>query len=245
MLTGNIALLLDISALREKAFARTWLANAQAWSLDMPPAVDPLLKSIRGHVLDIGPGTGSILNRFNTDASVGMIYAAEPAVDMHGALAENAEKVGLGGRYKILSCGAEPESLIPGLAKAGLLEPGASEDGIFDDIVSVRVLCGVPRPEDTIAGLYKVLKPGGRLIVCEHVINPWRSTEGSVLARLAQWVYRFSGWSFLLGGCNIDRDTGRMLKEVGGKDGWKEIRLNTVEAWAAIPFVVGYLVKSG
>ncbi|KAJ9649449.1 hypothetical protein H2201_004986 [Coniosporium apollinis] len=244
LLTGNLALLTNISALREKAFTRLWTAHADELSLEMPAPLDPLVKSLHGRVLDIGPGTGSQLNRYNTDAAVEMIYAAEPAVDLHAELAKNAEKAGLRDRYKILSCGAEPESLIPALAKTGLLERGGSDEGIFDDIVSIRVLCGVPRPEETVAGLYRLLRPGGRLIVCEHVVNPWQSKEGSVLARLAQVVYRFSGWWFLLGGCNIDRDTEKTLKEAGGKSGWKEVRLQIVDAHAAIPMLVGCLVKS-
>lgn len=210
----------------------------------MPEPLLPLIKSLHGRVLDIGPGTGSQLKRYNTDASIKIMYAAEPAVDLHAELAKSAEKVGLGDRYKILACGAEPESLIPALAKTGLLERGASEEGIFDDIVSIRVLCGVPRPEETVAGLYRLLKPGGRLIVCEHVVNPWQSKEGSVLARLAQVVYRFSGWSFLLGGCNIDRDTEKTLKDAGGRGGWKEIRLQLMDPHAAIPMLTGCLVKS-
>lgn len=127
----------------------------------MPGPINTLLNTAYGVVLHVGPGSGEKLSRFDP-AKVGVMYGAEPNIHLHSGLLRMAEKAGFDGRYRALQRGGEPESLIPALAKASSLKDGASQ-GVFDDIVCVRVLCGVPRPEVTIQGLYRLLKSGGRL----------------------------------------------------------------------------------
>ena len=210
-------------------------------SVEMPGPINVLLKTAHGVVLDVGPGSGEQLPRFDP-AKVGVMYGAEPNIHLHPGLLRIAEKAGFDGKYKALQCGGEPESLIPALAKAGVLKDSVSQ-GVFDDIVCVRVLCGVPRPEETIQGLYRLLKPGGRLIVCEHIANPWRDGTGSFLARIFQAIYALLGWNFWLGGCNIDRDTVKFLRAGAGTEGWAKTELEYVDLSTAIPYTVGYLVK--
>lgn len=219
-------------------------------SVEMPGPIDNLLSNVSGVVLDIGPGSGEMLSRFNP-SKITTMYGAEPAADLHPGLLRNAEKAGFKGKYKSLLCGGEPESLIPALAKSGVLEPSYSdvtrgqqrpkqdEEGIFDEIMCIRVLCGVPHPQDTIRGLYGLLKPGGRLVVCEHVVNPWR-TEGWILARLAQTVFTLLGWPFFMGGCELQRKTGQYLKDAGE---WESVKLQYMEPRTVIPFLVGELRK--
>lgn len=210
-------------------------------SVEMPGPINVLLKTAHGVVLDVGPGSGEQLPRFDP-AKISVMYGAEPNIHLHPGLLRIAEKAGFDGKYRALQCGGEPESLIPALAKAGALKDGASQ-GVFDDVVCVRVLCGVPRPEETIQGLYRLLKPGGRLIICEHIANPWRDGTGSFLARIFQAIYSLLGWSFWLGGCNIDRDTVKFLRAGAGTEGWAKAELEYVDPSTAIPFIVGYLVK--
>jgi hypothetical protein len=105
----------------------------------------------------------------------------------------------------------------------------------------VRVLCGVPHAQETINGLYHLLKPGGRMIICEHVVNPWR-TEGRMLARLAQFVYTLLGWPFFMGGCELQRHTPDFLRKAGE---WDKFDLKYYGPKDTIPFVVGELVKKG
>lgn len=234
--------LLNIRALRLKSFARLWKHNGAAMSAEMPGPIFFLLSRCTGVVLDIGPGSGELLSHFDPRI-IRVVYGAEPAEDLHPALRENARKSGLEGKYKALICGAQPESLIPALHKSGVLDisgkKGLAEDGIFDEICCVRVLCGVPHPELTIKNLYSLLKPGGRMVVCEHVVSPWR-TEGSVLARFMQLVYTLMGWPFLMGGCELQRHTERFLRDAGE---WDRFDLEYLGAKDAIPFVVGELIK--
>lgn len=203
------------------------------------PEVLSLLQTVRGTVLDLGPGSGDLL-KYLSPSALTRVYGAEPAQLLHGKLRAHARDAGLEGKYSVLHCGAEPESLIPALAKAGVLS-GAGE-GVFDEICCVRVLCGVPRPAETVRGLYGLLKPGGRMVVHEHVVNPWREEDGSVASRVLQAVYSWVGWDFFLG-CKIDRDTKALLLEAGGKDGWSKVELKSLMGWSVMPHCTGYLVK--
>jgi SAM-dependent methyltransferase len=252
--------LLRLTELRFRSFARLWSANGnirslkskagsstninpgEAMSVEMPGPLDELLQSCSGTVLDIGPGSGDMLPRF-VPHRIKAMYGAEPAADLHPKLNENARKHGFEGRYHALLCGGEPESLIPALAKNGLLGESVKGgvEGVFDEIVCVRVLCGVPHPKETVKGLYGLLKPGGRMVICEHVVNPWR-TEGRVMARIMQLVYTVLGWPFFLGGCNLQRHTEVFLREAGE---WEKFDLQYVGEQDVVPFIVGELIKAG
>ena len=170
----------------------------------------------------------------------------EPAVDLHKALLENAQKTGFKeGQLEIVSAGAEPQSLYPALAKRGLM--GASYKGsqpIFDTISCCRVLCGVPNHTETIETLYRLLKPGGKIVVCEHVINPYPN-GGSQAARFMQRIYMLLGWWFWMGGCCLDRDTYNILQGVARQDGgWKSFEIRQINQWSTLPHVVGVAVKN-
>jgi len=239
----------DLQTLRHRAFSKLWLAKGRAMSEEMPGKTVALIGIARGRVLDIGPGSGEQLHRFNAkDGQVTELWGVEPATDMHPLLKETAKKLGFGERFHALACGAEPESLVPALAKAGLMgQMSGGSAGIFDDICLIRVICGVPSPGETINGLYKALKPGGRFIVSEHVVNPWPQPQGSVIGRVAQFYWQHvGGWKYLMGGCQLNRDTKSMLLNAAKEDGgWAKVDLEWVNAWACVPFVVGTMTKKG
>jgi SAM-dependent methyltransferase len=227
------SLLLNIPKIRDLAFSRFWLANGAALAVDMPPELSPLLDTLHSKVLDIGPGSGDQLHRYSA-AKVDAIYGAEPASKLHAQLLTKSNAAGFGGKYHILSCGAEPDALVPVLSKEGLFAEGS--EGVFDDIVSIRVLCGVPDLKETVGGIYRLLKPGGRLIVMEHVV-----AQKSVIARFLQGFYMLVGrWKFWMGGCCLNRDTERALRAAGE---WREVDLKLTNSWSTIPQIVGCLIK--
>lgn len=233
-----------LAQLRFKSFARLWNKNGKAMSAEMPGPVFSMLGDCKGVVLDIGPGSGEMLNRFNPQ-QITALYGVEPAEDLHPKLVQNAEAVGFGSKFHALLCGGEPESLIPALHKTGVMhesgKDGLASDGLFDEICCVRVLCGVPHLQETVKNLYTLLKPGGRMVVCEHVANPWR-TEGRLLARLAQVAYTLIGWPFFMGGCELQRKTYDALRDAGE---WDQFDLKYYRADEALPFIVGELIKKG
>lgn len=69
-------------------------------------------------------------------------------------------------------------------------------------------LCTIPDIADALAGMRRVLKPGGSLLFSEH----GRAPDAGV----RRWQDRLNpGWKKLAGGCNINRDIPCIVKEAG------------------------------
>ena len=263
--------LLDQDQIRAKAFSRFWLAICQFEPLlcyklvtdgrtAAPPPSDEappqplvdgtasmqlpsLFSKAVGTVLELGPGSGALVGHYKSGA-IDTIYGAEPVTELHPALRKSFIAAGLGEKFHILSCSAEKGSLIPALARVKAIK-GSSAEEVFDSIVCARVLCSVQDPRSTVETLYDLLKPGGRFVIYEHVINPWRtSAKGSILGRWLQIVYQSLGWSFFVGDCQLHRDTARLIQAIGdAKGGWGSVELEKSQEWATLPFVSGYFVK--
>jgi SAM-dependent methyltransferase len=209
--------------------------------MTLPPA---LLPTATGVVLELGPGSGAQVQYFATATKATTIYGAEPCVPLHDDLQANAIRHGLRDKYRIVTAGAEKETLIPGLAKAGLLTNKSPTSGIFDTVVCVRVLCSVKDLHETTSAIYSLLKPGGKLIVVEHTVNPWRTPTGSYVGRFMQTVYESLGWTFFVGNCHMTRDIRTGILNAAAHDGgWAKVELKNHFSWAALPYVAGTVVK--
>lgn len=185
------------------------------------------------------------------------IYGAEPCKGLHGELSARASMEGLDGKYHVLGCGVSAGELFPELRRVGLLhatdgDGGVEEQmrrikekgGVFDTIICVRVLCSVPDLEQRARELYALLKPGGQLLVAEHVVNPWRTPKGSFIARIAQGVYELLGWRWFMGDCCMVRDTEGALKRAAeGDGGWEAVDMERSFGWSALPYISGVWVK--
>lgn len=146
-----------------------------------------LLADLTGEVLDIGAGTGVNLRYFRRAARV---VAAEPDPAMRKRLIA---------RLPLACVPIEVDDV----TAESLPYPNAS----FDAVVFTLVLCTVADPDRALAEAHRVLKPGGRLIVLEHV-------RGS--GRLARWQDRLTPvWSRLLAGCHPNRDTRAAIERAG------------------------------
>ncbi|KAL6717290.1 hypothetical protein ACLMJK_005205 [Lecanora helva] len=244
-----------MAEVRDEAFTRFWINFSTGRDVDVqePEAnlegssalVPPLLSEAKGVVLDIGPGSGSHVPLFTKHAKqIKRIYGAEPCLGLHDELKKKIAAAGLNKKYTILSCSAERSSLLSALEKSNPSQGPTPSYEIFDAIICFRVLCSVPNPEGAVSDLYKILKPGGKLIVCEHTINPWRSAKGSLVARLLQSFYQFCGWSFFVGNCNLERDMKRTLLQAAVPDGgWQNVSLQRDFEWSPLPYLSGSLVK--
>jgi len=83
-------------------------------------------------------------------------------------------------------------------------------DASFDEVVATFLFCSVP---DAVAGLRearRVLRPGGRLRLLEHVLS-----KRPVWRRLMRW---FDPIPSRLWGAHIDRETLENLVEAGFED---------------------------
>ncbi len=142
-----------------------------------------LLSEAKGRTIDIGAGTGANLGLF--PPAVTELVMAEPDPHMRRRL---DEKVAAG------AGGIETRTVAAG---AGDLPFG---DASFDTVVFTLVLCTVPDPAAALAEAARVLRPGGRVLFCEHVL--------SEDADRAKWQHRLRRpWRFLAAGCVCDRDT--------------------------------------
>jgi len=147
-----------------------------------------LAAATRGRVLEIGSGTGAQLGWYAPGTPV---IALEPDAGMRARLRRRAA----GGPALVEVVGGRAEEL-----------PFA--DGSFDTAVSVFALCTVDDPAAALAELRRVLTPGGRMLLLEHVHLPWQ--PGRRLQSLAA-----PSWAAMAGGCRIDRDTLRSAVAAG------------------------------
>jgi SAM-dependent methyltransferase len=168
-----------------------------------------LLAGARGRVLEIGAGTGLNVSLYPS-AGIDEIVLAEPVAAM-------AQRIDAG-------FGDAPVSVVQAAA-----EELPFADDSFDTVVSTLVLCTVGDQERALAEIARVLRPGGRLLFCEHV----RAES----PRLGRWQDRLAEpWAAWAAGCRCDRET---LGAIGG-----HLRVTRVEAerWRGMPFVVKPLV---
>ena len=241
---GNPLLpLTNFAAFRDKAFSRLLLSIGPVFSASTPGLLPTLLAQSKGVILDVGPGSGDQVHRFTHPENITAIYGVEPAVGLHAALREAAAKAGLADKYHVVAGTADLESMLPALVEHGLVksEHSRAEDlQVFDEIACVRVLCGVPDQPDSIRGLYRLLKPGGRFIVCEHVVNA--ENPGSLFL---QRLYTLMGWKQLMG-CELTRDTLKNFQQVAQDEdgGWGDVFIKRADKKSPLVHIVGTLTKS-
>ena len=72
-------------------------------------------------------------------------------------------------------------------------------DNSFDTVIASFVFCSVPQPNKGLKELYRILKPGGQLLLLEHVIS-----DNKVLAAMMNFL---NPLVVGLVGANINRKT--------------------------------------
>lgn len=160
----------------------TWLVGA-----DMR---NELVDSLRGDVLEIGVGPGDTLLRLSLRPHQVTSYTG---VDLsHGMIAE-AEKVSTDFPTRLLVANAEDLSQFP--------------DNSFDTVTASLVFCTVPDVPKALAEIARVLKPGGNVVLLEHVLSTNR-----VIAKLQKWA---APQQIRLIGCHLDRTTEQTLRDCG------------------------------
>jgi SAM-dependent methyltransferase len=153
---------------------------------------EELLADARGRTLEIGGGTGHNLGYYT--AAVTELVVAEPDPFMAKRLRARVE--------------SQPPA-IPVEVVDAPAEALPFEDASFDSIVSTLVFCTVDDPGRSAAEVKRVLAPGGRLLLLEHVRNV--DNEKS-----ARWQDRLERpWGWIAGGCHPNRDTPATLRAAG------------------------------
>jgi len=148
------------------------------------------LAGAHGVVLELGFGSGLNLSFYDPER-VSQLYALEPEQGMLELARTRIEQAPF--PVEILQTGAEQIPL-----------PEAS----VDTVISTWTLCTIPRVEQALAEVRRVLKPEGVFLFTEHGLSPE--------ARVARWQRRLTPyWRRCAGGCHLDRNTEALLKAAG------------------------------
>lgn len=143
-----------------------------------------------GKVLELGIGGGLNLGFYNP-AAVESVSGVDPSEELRRR-AENAER---------------PQGLKVEV-REGTAESLPFEDKSFDTVVCTYTLCSVQDPVASLTEARRVLKPGGRLLFCEHGLAPDLA--------VAKWQRRIEPvWKRMAGGCHLTRPVALNLERAG------------------------------
>ena len=151
--------------------------------------VVPLAK---GKILDIGIGSGLNIPFYDL-SRIDKIYGLDPSSELIKIAKKMAVKKNIS--IEFLLCGAEDIPL-----------PNNS----IDTVLITYSMCTIPEVLKANYEMFRVLKPDGRLIFCEHGLAPDKS--------VAKWQKRINPvWGKIAGGCNLDRDIPDLISSSGFK----------------------------
>ncbi|KAJ5930526.1 hypothetical protein N7466_006019 [Penicillium verhagenii] len=186
--------------------------------------VPSLVKAANGMILELGPGPGNQIHRFDSSL-VQHIYGIEPNVHFRDTLDAKLGKHGLGDKYTLLSCGIEDSDV---LRKEGIAE------GSLDAVLCIQVLCAVRDPKIVMKEVWKLLKPGGKFIFWEHGWSRDRVTN------VAQACWN-PAWSTFVG-CELTRNVLGDILSCGEWENPGEIE-EPEEPFSLLPRIQGVLIK--
>ena len=157
-----------------------WLVNQACSSRPVMKQRAKVVPQAAGRVLELGVGSGLNL-AFYDPAKVESLAGVDPSPAMRARAMAAARPDGL------------PVSILDGNAEALPFDSGT-----FDCVVSTFTLCTVESPAEALREACRVLKPGGRLLFCEHGLAPD--------ANVARWQRRIEPlWKRAAGGCHLTR----------------------------------------
>jgi len=149
-----------------------------------------IVPQAHGRVLEIGIGSGLNLS-FYDPARVNLIVGVDPSAAMQKLARQRAAAITI------------PVEMVA--LELGQIQ---AETASFDSIVCTFTLCTIPDAVAALREMRRVLKPGGRLLFCEHGLAPD--------APVVRWQQRLTPlWKPLAGGCHLDRDIPALLAAGG------------------------------
>ena len=164
----------------------------------------------RGKVLEIGIGSGLNIPFYDAD-KVTHLWGLDPSAEMWAIAQKNAEEHHLDAEF--IQSGAESIPL---------------DNHCADTVLMTYTMCTIPEINQALDEIKRVLKPGGKLIFCEHGKAPDSSVQ--------RWQDRLNPvWTKLSGGCNLNRPIPGLLEHSGFKStdmqtmylpGWKPATFN-------------------
>lgn len=162
-----------------------------------------LASHLRGNVLEIGTGTGITLRHLTSSTQV----TAFTGIDLSQGMLRQAK------------------TLIPTMPfPVTLAHMNADHldfpDATFDTVTVSLTLCTVPDPAQTLREMARVCKPDGHIVLLEHVRAP-----NPLIAGLQHLVNPLQKRAL---GCNLNRPTDRLIRELGFRIEHQETRLLSI-----------------
>lgn len=165
--------------------------------IDLACSTDPIMQlrarvvpKATGKVLEVGMGSGINLALYDTNR-VDLVWGLEPSQGMR----RKAEK-------NLAASPVKVEWLdLPG-------EQIPLDDNSVDTVLLTYTLCTIPDWKKALQQMHRVLKPGGKLLFCEH----GRSPDTAVV----KWQDKLTPmWKKLCGGCHLNRPITEYLESTG------------------------------
>ncbi|MCF8363487.1 MAG: class I SAM-dependent methyltransferase [Prolixibacteraceae bacterium] len=153
-----------------------------------------LLSGLTGKILEVGVGTGVNFEHYNHSTNVTGI---EPSPYMLVHADKKRDLLLFPDRITLHNTGCGT----PEMQK--LIEPGS-----LDAVVCTLVLCTIPEPQLAIENFMKWLKPGGQLLILEHIRSHNHKT-----AKFQDKINPL--WEKIADGCQVNRPTDKMLASSG------------------------------
>ena len=143
-----------------------------------------------GDVLEVGFGSGLNLPYYDKE-KVRKVFGLEPSEGMRELAREAIDESELD--VELIDLPGEEIPL---------------EDASVDSVLITYTLCTIEDTAAALQGMRRVLKPGGKLLFCEHGKAPD--------ADVREWQNRVNPlWSRIAGGCNMNRDIPAIIEGAG------------------------------
>jgi ubiquinone/menaquinone biosynthesis C-methylase UbiE len=124
-------------------FEKTWFTGGREW----------LTSRARGQVLEVAVGTGRNLPGYPAEVTLA-------GIELSPAMLAIA-------RQRAADLGREVD------LRDGDAERLPFDDASFDTVVCALSLCTIPSPEAAVGEMRRVLRPGGRLLLLDHIGSTW------------------------------------------------------------------------
>lgn len=155
-------------------------------SLRRGPHKQALFADMRGRVLFVAVGTGLDIAHFPPDLDV-------TGIDISPQMLRRAERRARAYRGAMTLVQEDAMSL-------------RFPDDCFDTVATSCTMCSVPDPARALRELYRVLRPGGRLLMFEHV-----RSRNLMFGWMLDFMTLWTRWS----GTEMNRDTVRNVRHAG------------------------------
>jgi len=160
-----------------------------------PPVLkqrEKVVPAAEGRVLEVGMGSGINLPYYDP-ARIEFVWGLEPSEGMRRRARPRIETAPF--EVKLLDL---PGEAIP------------LDDDSVDTVLLTYTLCTIPDFQAALGQMRRVLKPGGKLLFCEHGEAPDAAVQ--------KWQRRINPlWKRIAGGCNLNRPIPQCLEGAGFK----------------------------